>query len=257
MDKFEKSANQGCPEWRDAISAMVDGELSPSEQQRLWMHLQTCPNCRQHFRELQAVRNRVQKANWAALWAKAVRENRKLRKWLVAAVLLTAVVSVTATAALVQRFRKHPQMTPTAAIGVSRYHLLNPPEWTFNPSCYFGSHCMAQEKAHITPVRLGTQKGEIRCERAGICECLGVPVLVYSLKINGQPATLLQFNPSILPIKATNGTIVRLSNKTLNCYIIADMHLLLWQERQNGFALIVPYGKVNPLKLVEQIEIPR
>ncbi len=255
MDRFDKSAKQGCPEWVDAISAMVDGELSPSEQQRLWMHLQSCPECRQHYRQLQAVRSRIQKANWAALWAKAIRENRKLRRWLVAAILLTAVVSVTATAAIVQRFRKQPQMTPTAALGIFRYHSLNPPEWTFNPNCEVGSSCMAQEKAHVTPVKLATQKGEARYERAGVCECLGVPILVYLLKVNEQPAMLLHFNASTLPIKAADGTIVRLSNKTLNCHIVDDMHLLLWQEGQNGFALIVPYGKINPLKLVEQIKV--
>lgn len=255
MDKFDKTANQGCLEWRDAISAMVDGELSPSEQQRLWMHLQVCPDCRQHYRELQAVRSRIQKTNWAALWAKAIRENRKLRRWLVAAVMLTAVVSVTATAAIVQHFRKQPQMTPTAALGIFRYHLLNPPEWTFNPSCEAGSNCMAKEKAHVTPVKLRSPEREVCCERAGICECLGAPILVYLLKVNGQPVMLLHFNTSTLPIKASEGTVVRLSDKTLSCHIIADMHLLLWREEQNGFALIVPYGKVNPLKLVERIDV--
>ncbi|MCS7185317.1 MAG: zf-HC2 domain-containing protein [Armatimonadetes bacterium] len=257
MDRIGKSHNRGCPEWSDAISAMVDGELSPYEQQRLWMHLQTCPNCRQYYRQLQAVKTRVQKTNWAALWAKAIRENRKLRKWLVAAVVLTAIVSVTATTSVIQHFRKQPQMTPTAALGIFRYHLLNPFEWAFNPSCEAGSSCMAKEKANVTPIRLGTQKGKVQSERAGVCECLGVPILVYLLKVNGHPVMLLHFNISTLPIKLSDSTVVCLSDKTLNCRIVADMHLLIWRERQNGFALIVPYGKVNPLKLVEQIEIPR
>lgn len=254
MDRFDKAEKQGCPEWKDAISAMVDGELSPSEQQRLWMHLQVCPDCRQHYRELQALKNRIQKASWATLWAKAIRENRKLRRNLVAAIILTAIVSVTVTAAFVQHFRKQPQMTPTAALGVFRYHLHNSPEWTFNPSCDVGSSCMAQEKANVTPAKLVMREGEVCCERAGICECLGAPILVYLLKVKEQPAMLLQFNTSVLPMKAIDGTIVRLTDKTLNCYVISDMHLLLWQERKNGFALVVPYGKINPLKLVEQIK---
>lgn len=255
MGELDALSKQGCPEWRDAINAMVDGELSPSEQQRLWAHLQTCPQCRQHYRQLQALKSRVRKANWAALWAKAIRENRRLRRWLVAAVLITAAVSAAATASLVQHFRKQPQMTPTAAIGVFRYHSLNPPEWTFNPHCESGSNCMAREKARVSPVKFRAQKSCVCCERAGVCECLGAPVLVYSLKVNEQPAMLLHFNTSVLPIKATEGTIVRLGGKVLSCYIVDDLHLLLWQERQNGFALIVPYGKVNPLKLVEQIEV--
>lgn len=255
MGRFDKFINQGCPEWTEAINAMVDGELSPSEQHRLWMHLQTCPECRQRYRQLQAVRSRIQKANWAALWAKAIRENRKLRRWLVAAIILTAIVSVSATTALVRHFRKQPQMTPTAALGIFRYHSLNPFEWAFNPHCEVGSSCMAQAKASVAPVRLMTQKGEIQYERAGVCECLGVPILVYLLKVNGQTAMLLHFNASIFPIRAEEGVIVRLKDKTLYCYIIDDLHLLLWQKHQNGFALIVPYGKVNPLRLVEQIKI--
>ncbi|MFN3422219.1 MAG: anti-sigma factor family protein [Armatimonadota bacterium] len=252
MDRFEKSDKQVCQEWKDAISAMVDGELSPSEQQRLWRHLQTCPNCRQHYRQLQAVRSRVQKANWAYLWMKAIRENRRLKRFLFIATFATAILSAWVTSSLVGRLRNPPLMTPTSAVGIFRYHLHNPFEWTFNPKCPESCSCMA-EKAEVVPVRLNLSPKSHTWERMGICECLGAPVAVYLTTVEGQPVMLINFNTKLLPLKSEGGTLVRWVDKNLRCYIISDSHLLLWQEGQQGYALIVPHGKVNPLNLLPHL----
>ncbi len=254
MDKFEALKEKVCPEWRDGISAMVDGELSPSEHHRLWLHLQSCQQCRSYYRQLKAVRSRLQKTNWAALWSKAIKENRRLRRWFFAAVLLTALASTVVTAGLTHRFWKKPLMTPTAAVGIFRYHLQNPPEWSFNPNCPSSCQCMA-ERTKVMPVRLNLPAKPNPWEWVGICDCLGVQVAIYFTTFQGQPIMLLNFNTKILPLKAEEGTTVNWNGKEMRCYIVADVHLLLWQEGDMGFALIVPYGKVNPLNIVSRIRI--
>ncbi|MFN4179137.1 MAG: anti-sigma factor family protein [Armatimonadota bacterium] len=254
MDRFGKPDGKVCQEWRDAISAMVDGELSPSEQQRLWRHLQTCPNCRQHYRQLQAVRGRIQKANWASLWMKAIRENRRLKRFLFVAIFATAILSAWVTSGLVGHLRNPPLMTPTSAVGILRYHLHNPFEWTFNPTCPESCRCMA-DKAEVVPVRLKLPSKSQAWERMGICECLGEPVAVYLATIEGQPVMLINFNTKLLPLKSEEGTLVRWVDRNLHCYIISDSHLLLWQEGQQGYALIVPHGKVNPINLLPHLTL--
>ncbi|MCS7265321.1 MAG: zf-HC2 domain-containing protein [Armatimonadetes bacterium] len=256
MDKFEALMEKVCPEWKDAISAMVDGELAPSEHHRLWLHLQSCQKCRDYYRQLKAVQSRLRKANWAALWAKAIKENRRLRRWLFAAVLLTAIVSTAVTASLVRHFWKPTLMTPMAAIGIFRYHLHNPPEWTFNPNCPSSCQCMA-EKTQVVPVRLNVPTKPNSWDWMGICDCLGVPVSIYFANIQNQPVMLLNFNTKLLPMKAEEGTTVNWDGKEIRCYIVSDAHLLLWQESNCGFALIVPYGKINPLNLISRIKVGR
>lgn len=254
MGKSNAGTRFGCPEWREAISAMADGELSPSEQNRVWQHLQTCPDCRQYYRQLQAVRKRIHRTNWALLWSKAVRENRRLRRLLVAGVLLAALASAGITFGLVRRFTTTPQMTPTVAIGVFRYHLSVPPEWSFNPNCQSGVKCMT-EKASVMPVRFPFPKNTENWERAGICECLGAPLVVYLATFNGHPLMLLHFNTSLLPLRADEGSKVCCCDKTLRCYVTEDVHLLFWQEGKDGFALLVPFGKLNPFQIIPHIKV--
>jgi len=254
MDKVDANLISGCPEWSEAINAMVDGELPSSEHHRVWQHLQTCPRCRQHYRQLQAIRKRMQKTNWAFLWAKAIKENRRLRRWLVAGTLFAALLSASLTFGLARRLFKPPQMTPTSAIGIFRYHSHAPLEWSFNPCCLSGATCMA-ERAKVIPAKLTLPKNPNAWERAGICECLGVPVAVYCATVNRQPIMFLNFNTNLLPLKLDGGTVVKWDEKILHCYVVDDVHILLWREGQHGCALLVPFGKVNPLQILSRIRL--
>lgn len=255
MDKIDANLNSGCPEWSEAISAMVDGELAPSEHHRLWQHLQTCPTCRQYYRQLQSIRKRMKRTHWASLWAKAIRENRRLRLWLVVGTLVAALLSASLTFGLVRHLFNSPQMTPLAAIGIFRYHLIVPPEWTFNPCCSSGAACMA-ERAKVKPVTLKMPQKPNAWERAGICDCLGVPLTIYYTTVKQKPVMFLHFNTNLLPLKVDGSTIVRWDRKILHCSVVDEVHLLLWQERQNGYALLVPFGEVNPLKILPHIKSP-
>jgi hypothetical protein len=80
----------------------------------------------------------MQRTHWASLWAKAIRENRRLRRWLVVGILVAAFLSAGLTFGLVRHLFVPPQMTPLAAIGIFRYHSQVPPEWTFKPLLRFG-----------------------------------------------------------------------------------------------------------------------
>jgi len=256
MDKFDALKEKVCPEWRDAISAMVDGELSPSEQHRLWLHLHSCEQCRSYYRQLRAVQSRLQKANWASLWSKAIKENRRLRLWLFTGILLTAVISAIVTANLTHHFGEKPLMTPTTAVGIFRYHLHNPIEWAFNPHCPSSCQCMS-ERTKVLPVQLSLPTRLNAWDWMGICDCLGAPVATYFTTFQGQPTMLLNFNTKLLPLKAEDGTTVNWNGKEIRCYIVTDTHLLFWQEGDMGFALIVPYGKVNPLNIISRIRTGR
>ena len=255
MNWIDANMFSGCPEWAEAINAMVDGELAPSEHHRVWQHLQTCPTCRQYYRQLQAVRKRMQRTHWASLWAKAIRENRRLRRWLVVGVLVAAFLSASVTFGLVRRLFVPPQMTPLAAIGIFRYHSQVPPEWTFNPCCVSGAACMV-EKAKVKPVKLTLPQKPNAWERAGICECLGAPLAVYYTTVNQKPVMFLHFNTNLMPLKADEGTTVKWGEKRLRCYVLDEVHLLLWQEGQNGYALLVPFGELNPLQILPHIKLP-
>ncbi len=254
MGKFNAPIRQSCPEWEDALSAMVDGELPPSEQHHLWQHLRTCPACRQRYRELQALRHRLQGTGWAMLWAKAIRENQRLRRWLVAATLLTAIASAGATFGLARRFWMRPAMTPQVAIGIFRYHLHEPVEWIVNPTCPTSLECMAQ-KTFVPPIKATPSNAKLL--RTGICQCAGVPVALYLWEVNNEPVLLLHFNALSLPLQLPQGAKVLWQGKTLHCFVIADTHLLMWQEEANGFVLAMPYGKVNPLQFLSQIQFAK
>lgn len=254
MDKISANSTSGCSEWTEAINAMVDGELSPSEHHRVWQHLRTCSRCRQYYRQLQAVQKRVRRTNWASLWLKAVQENRRLKRRLVIGVLLAAIFSASIAFGLARKFISSPQMTPVAAVGIFRYHLSVPPEWTFNPCCSSGAACMT-EKAKVKPVKLAMPQTQSTWEKAGICECLGAPLVLYHAKLDRQPVMFLHFNTDLLPLKAENTTVVRWRGKTLNCYIIDNVHLLLWRDGKEGYALLVPFGKVNPLQILPRLKL--
>lgn len=257
MDKLERPDEElGCPEWREAISAMADGEGVPSEQQRVWQHLRQCASCRAYYRQLQALRHRLNKTNWAALWAQTLRENRRLRHWLLAAIVLTALFSVGVTVAFVRRLWHPPVMTPMAAIGLFQHHLNTPPEWVFSPYCLSGAACLLNEKAKVTPVQFVALNRWGKWEQAGICQCLGCSVVLYRLTVNDQPVMLLQFNINGLPLQISEGERFSFNGRPLHCVLMADKHLLFWQEGQSGLVLIAPSGTVNPFVILQHIVVP-
>ncbi len=252
MDKFDASVSpSGCAEWREAISAMVDGELAPSEQHRLWEHLRLCPACRHYYRQLQAVQKRLRQTHWAALWAKAVRENARLRRWLLFGVLLAALVSASATVGLVRHFWRSPTMTPQVALGIIQYHAHIPPDWVFNPKCSASISCMG-EQLKVPQPRFAPKVRQ--WERVGICQCLSVPVGFYQFAFQGHSVVLLHFNANALPMKVDAGSQVRWGKKCLHCCVVADKHLLMWREGDSGFVLAVPFGEINPLLLLAHLE---
>jgi len=108
----------------------------------------------------------------------------------------------------------------------------------------------------VKPVKLTMPQNPNAWERAGICECLGVPLAVYYTTVNRKPVMFLHFNTNLLPLKADESTTVKWGKKTLRCYILDEVHLLLWQEGQNGYALLVPFGELNPLQILPHIKLP-
>jgi hypothetical protein len=46
------------------------------------------------------------------------------------------------------------------------------------------------------------------------------------------------------------------NGRTVTCTVIGDVHLLMWQERGQGFVLATPSGKVNPFQVLQRIALP-
>ncbi len=234
---------------------MVDGEIAPNDQQRLWQHLQICPSCRSRYRELQALRTRLKRTNWASLWAKAVSENRRLRRWLVAAILFTALLSVSATFGIIRYLRPPLAMTPQMAIGIIQYHQAVAPEWVFNLNCPSSRACLVQ-KTNLAPLLLPPNLSASTPCQVGLCTCLGQPVVLYRFTVQKVPVTILHFNTRRLPLKITGSRGVLWCAQPLHCFIISEIHLLMWEKGENGFALAVPYGSINPLELLPKLGLP-
>ena len=49
------SALANCSEYRELISASLDGALTPEEQEKLDAHLSECPDCRTMWEQLSAL----------------------------------------------------------------------------------------------------------------------------------------------------------------------------------------------------------
>lgn len=250
----EHYSDLGCPEWREAISAMADGEASPSEQQRTWAHLQNCPSCQVYYRHLQAVKKRLNRTNWASLWMQAVRENQKLRRWLFVAVVGAVIVSVGLTATFIRRFWRTPLMTPLVAAAIYRQHLQVPFETPINLSCQMAMKCQVTNALHLPPLQRAAIESQGNLERVGICNCAGCPVAVYQLKVRANPVMILQFNTNDLPLKVDKASKITSEECSAACTVVAGLHMLLWQEGSCGVALIVPEGKVNPFPIVRYIQ---
>ena len=45
-----------CEEYRELVSALLDGELSGAQQDEILEHLAACPDCRQYREDLTAIR---------------------------------------------------------------------------------------------------------------------------------------------------------------------------------------------------------
>ncbi len=235
---------------------MVDGEIAPADQQRLWQHLQTCSSCRSRYRELQALRARLKRTNWASLWAKAVSENRRLRRWFVAGILLTALLSVSATFGIIRYLRPSLAMTPQMAIGIVQYHQAVAPEWVFNLNCPSSQACLTQ-KTNLAPLFLSSYHLSAPTpHQVGLCTCLGQPVVLYRFTIQRVPVTVLHFHTHHLPLKVTGSYRVLWCDQPLHCFIISEIHLLMWEKDENGIALAVPYGSINPLELLPKLGLP-
>jgi hypothetical protein len=253
MERFE--GDVACPTWREAISAMVDGELAPTEQQALWAHLRHCAACRAYYRQLAALRQRLHRTDVVRLWLQSVKTNRQLRRGLVVAVIVTALLSAGLTASFARRWWQSPVMTPPVAVGLFERHLQAPPEWQANPHCFAGMECLHQQTNTTVPQFLALPHWG-RLERMGICECLKTPIALYRLTVNGQPVLLFQFSADRLPLQTPEGERFTFNGRTVTCTVIGDVHLLMWQERGQGFVLATPSGKVNPFQVLQRIALP-
>jgi len=253
MERFEGDA--ACATWREAISAMVDGELAPSEQKALWAHLRHCAACRAYYRQLAALRQRLHRTDVVRLWLQSVKANRRLRRGLVAAIIVTALLSAGVTASFVRRRWKPPVMTPPIAVGLFERHLQAPPEWQANPHCFAGMECLHQRTATIAPLFLALPRWG-RLERMGLCECLKTPIALYRLTVHGQPVLLFKFPVDRLPLQPTEQERFTFNGRTVTCAVVGDVHLLMWQERGQGFVLAARSGTVNLFQVLQRITLP-
>ncbi|GBC98136.1 hypothetical protein HRbin17_00633 [bacterium HR17] len=251
MDQLEK----GCAQWRESLSALVDGELPFSEQRAVWEHLRGCASCRAYYRQLSALQRRLHRTDPVTLWLRTLRANRWWRRALVASVMLTALLSAGATAFFVHRWWYAPAMTPIAAAGLFNHHAAVPPEWQANPSCAVGIACLGERTATAQPQFIALPRWG-RLERAGVCECLGVPIALYQLTVQRSPVLLLQFNTDQLPLQAPAAERLVINGQPLTCTVVADTHVLMWQRGKQGFALVAPFGKVNLFQVFHHIAPP-
>lgn len=253
MEGFEGDA--ACVAWREAISAMVDGELAPAEQQALWAHLHHCPSCRAYYRQLAALRQRLHRTDVVRLWLQSVKANQRLRRSLVAAIIVTALLSAGVTASLVRRWWQSPVMTPPIAVGLFERHLQAPPEWQANPNCFAGAECLLQ-RTNTTSLQFLALPYWGQLERMGVCECLKTPIAFYRLTVNGQPVLLFQFSLARLPLQLPEQERFTFNGRTVACTIIGNAHLLIWQEHGQGFVLAARPGAVNLFQILQRITLP-
>lgn len=253
MEGFEGDA--ACVTWREAISAMVDGELAPAKQQALWAHLHHCPSCRAYYRQLAALRQRIHRTDVVRLWLRSVKTNQRLRRGLVAAVIVAVLLSAGITASFGRRWWHSPIMAPPVAVGLFERHLQAPPEWQVNPNCFAGAACLHQ-RTNTTALRFFALPRWGRLEQMGICECLKTPIAFYRLTVNGQPVLLFQFSLARLPLHLPEQERFTVSGRTVACTVIGDVHLLIWQEHGQGFVLTARSGMVNLFQVLQHILLP-
>ncbi len=250
---YQEPVDESCIHWREWISALTDGEGNPSQRSAVWAHLRRCPPCRAYYRSLMAVKHRLQKVSWAHLLSEALARNRRMRRWAIVAVVSTAVLSVWATGRVVHYFFPTPTMTPLVAAGLYLQHLRTPPEALLNDQCPTGMACQIQHTLQIRAVPFMSLKRLASKVSAGLCDCVGQPVLIYRLERNGPPVFLLFFNANDLPLRKQGAGPITFAGRQVYCSFVSGLHVLLWHDGIEGAGIVAPQGQVNPFLLLPHL----